>query len=315
MRITIALLILSLAGLAAAQNMVTATCTQISAYTDEQNNNSGGKQTSRIGNGDLYSMLIRVDLGGLVPTEVCTLYLMQVVAGVGQQNFDYADGEFNTRISTVRGTWNTGSGAEDPEEGSVCYKYRAYSASSPTLWRAGFTNSTVEFESMASSGSATHNNSTDVTLNTAASGLMSYAVLDAALLQDLANGVCGGLRIKKAIGETDVEMRFSTEGAYLSWDPAANPIRVERNVRLAEKPAFNSPEPFSASTRILYPGNGALVSIFDVSGALVRTLSGQNGNAVWNGQNAMGRNAAGGVYVYRLELGNKTLVSRMNLAR
>jgi len=236
---------------------------------------------------------------------------------VGTQTFDYADNEFNTRVATVRGTWNTGTaGAEGPEEGSVCFKYRAYSAASPTLWREGFSNSTVEFESMAAGGSGTHNNSTDVTLNTAASGLPSYAVLDVALIQDLASGAGGGRRIKKAIGEDAVEMRFSNQGVMLAWDPAANPIVIERNVRLPERTVFNAPEPFTAATRIFYPGAAdAAVSIYNLSGALVRTVSGKSGSAVWNGTDARGRNAASGIYVYRLDLDGKRLVRQMNLAR
>ena len=316
MRLIAVFTVMALAALLPAQNSVTATSTQISSYSSEQSDNAGGKQTSRIGNGDTYSMIIRVDLAGLTPTEVCTLYLIQMPAGVGSQTFDYADNEFNTRVSTVRGTWNTGSSSvEAPEEGSVCYKYRAYSAASPTLWRVGFSNSTVEFESMAAGGSGTHNNSTDVTLNTAASGLPSYAVLDLALIQDLASGACGGLRIKKAIGEDAVEMRFSNQGVMLAWDPAANPIVIERNVRLAGRAVFNAPEPFTAATRIFYPGADATVSVYDLSGARVSTVSGKNGIAAWNGTDARGRNAASGIYVYRLDLDGKRLVSQMNLAR
>jgi hypothetical protein len=309
--------IMALAALLSAQNSVTGSGTQVSGFTGEQEDNAGGKQNSRIGNsGQNYSMLVRVDLAGQVPTVRCTLYLVQMPAGVGSETFDYTDTGFNTRVSTVRGTWSTGSaGSESPQEGSVCYKYRAYSASSPTLWRQGVTNSTVEFESMGIGGNGTHVNSTDVYLNTAESGEASYVVLDEALIQDLASGACGGFRIKKATNEDAVEMRISNENISLAWDPTAAPILIERNVALPSRPVFNSPEPFSGSTSILYPGNGALVSIFDVSGALVRTLSGRNGNAVWNGQNATGRNAASGVYVYRLELGNRTLVRRMNLAR
>jgi hypothetical protein len=160
----------------------------------------------------------------------------------------------------------------------------------------------------------THVNSQDVYLNTSVSGLFCYVALDAALLGDLASGVSGGLRIAQAASQTG-EMKFSNNGVLLSWDPNANPIVVERNVKLVQQAAFSSPDPFRFATTIQYAGNDATVSVYDISGVRIRTLSGKNGCAIWNGRDSFGQDAASGVYVYRLELGGKQITRTMNLAR
>lgn len=305
--LTMALLLMA-AAVVMAQNSVSGTSGQVSSYSGvdpEDENNAGGKATSRVGNGSgYYSMLIRLDLTGMVPTEVCTLYLVQAT--------DTAEGRFNTRVSTVVGNWENGYASEDPEEGSVCYKYRAYSATAPVLWIVGNDASTLNSVSNNQGGS--HENSTDVILNTSISGLMSYAVLDLSLIQDLASGACGGLRISRALGQSG-EIRFSNNGVMLSWDPSANPVVVERNIRLVSDNVFNTPNPFAPMTTIQYSGSEARVYIYDLSGSLIRTLSGKNGSAVWNGRDASGREAACGAYVYRVDLDGRQIVRTLNLAR
>ena len=72
----------------------------------------------------------------------------------------------------------------------------------------------------------------------------------------------------------------------------------------------NVPNPFNPTTVIRYdvPAGGGVMTlrIYDVSGALIRTLSdgpqtaGQK-TATWNGKDNRGRSVASGVYFYRLQ--------------
>jgi len=83
------------------------------------------------------------------------------------------------------------------------------------------------------------------------------------------------------------------------------------------------PNPMTASTRIDYvlPAPGRLsLKIYDAAGRLVRTLSdgpaaAGPGAADWDGRDDAGRPAATGVYVYRLESGDKALTRKLMLVR
>jgi hypothetical protein len=85
----------------------------------------------------------------------------------------------------------------------------------------------------------------------------------------------------------------------------------------------NAPNPFNPSTSINYStttaGNVQL-NVYDLNGRLVRTLV--NGNVAsgvhevaWDGRDAVGRQVASGVYVYRLTAPNGQLTRRMTLVR
>ncbi len=74
----------------------------------------------------------------------------------------------------------------------------------------------------------------------------------------------------------------------------------------------NEPNPFRPATTIAYavPRNGSVqLSVFDVTGRLVRRLVGQVQAAgryqvIWDGRDTAGRRAASGVYFYRLVTGD-----------
>ena len=84
-----------------------------------------------------------------------------------------------------------------------------------------------------------------------------------------------------------------------------------------------SPNPFNPATTIAFelaaPGN-ASISIYDVSGRLVRSLVDENLPAgmhevIWNGRDGNGAMAASGVYFYRLNTGEIVQTRKMVLLR
>ncbi len=85
----------------------------------------------------------------------------------------------------------------------------------------------------------------------------------------------------------------------------------------------NTPNPFNPSTTIrftLAAAGDVELSVFDVSGRLVRTLVqdelGPGAHAaVWNGQAQDGRPAASGTYLYRLRTGGEVMAGKMMLAK
>ncbi len=85
----------------------------------------------------------------------------------------------------------------------------------------------------------------------------------------------------------------------------------------------NYPNPFNPATTIRYhlPASGVVkISIFDLSGRLIRTLMNQNqeaGNHTirWEGKDDFGREAASGMYFARLESGNVVKTHKMVLLR
>jgi len=260
-----------------------------------------------------YSTLVRIDLTDRVLCLPCTLYLWHATDSA----------EFKTQVSTVKGVWENGGSTAMPEEGAVCWKYRAYSATPElaVLWDPENPNSTMG----AVSGGAglSHINSTGVVWNTKSSGLISYIVLDSALCYDLVNGF-GGLRIARDPMESRTQDKIywsnGTKQILLGWDPTTGrtvPSAVETSLPKANASltSMNSPNPFTPSTSILYQGGNLPVRIYDLAGNLVTTVNGQNGRAVWNGTNSRGVSVAAGIYVYRINNGRNVISNRMTLTR
>ncbi|MBE0564828.1 MAG: hypothetical protein IH621_02650 [Krumholzibacteria bacterium] len=87
--------------------------------------------------------------------------------------------------------------------------------------------------------------------------------------------------------------------------------------------ATNHPNPFNPATTISWwlPQAGHLgLEVFDVRGRLVRTLAdgpapAGAGEVRWDGRAGDGRAAAAGVYFYRLQAGDRTLVGKMALIK
>jgi flagellar hook assembly protein FlgD len=85
----------------------------------------------------------------------------------------------------------------------------------------------------------------------------------------------------------------------------------------------NVPNPFNPSTTLRFglPEAGQVrLAVYDVTGALVRTLVDGHVDAgmrevAWDGTDAAGREVASGVYVYRLTAKQGMVTKRMVLAR
>ncbi|MBL8025564.1 MAG: T9SS type A sorting domain-containing protein [Fibrobacteres bacterium] len=307
------------ASMLLAQSYVNGTSTQVCSYSGESNNNAGGKGSCRVGKDpDYYRMLSRFDLGSRVPKMPCTLYVRQYKYTSSNVTYNYDDGEFETRISTIPGTWVTGSATETAQEGSVCHRYRAYSASTPTPWVAGNNASTLLDVINGNGGS--HNNSVGLTIrkDTAIGGVyqLCYAVLDQQMLVDLLGGM-GGLAITRAAGGGG-EIRFYTNSAKLSWDPNGTAVSgVEKYMVVGSslKIAAN-PNPFTSSSVITYGTAANLpVQVYGISGALIATLNGVNGKAMWNGCDVNGNTLPNGAYVIKIADGKDVKSQTISIVR
>ena len=101
----------------------------------------------------------------------------------------------------------------------------------------------------------------------------------------------------------------------------------EREAATANPTAFalhqNVPNPFNPSTTIsfsLTETGHATLGIYSINGQLVRRLVHGNMAAgthevVWDGRDAVGRDVASGVYVYRLHTATNTAVRKLTLVR
>jgi parallel beta-helix repeat protein len=84
--------------------------------------------------------------------------------------------------------------------------------------------------------------------------------------------------------------------------------------------SYNYPNPFNPTTRIRYtvpdPGNAVRITVYDLTGRVVRTLVEDElpaGNyvAVWHGLDDTGRRMSSGVYFYRIEIGDYRVERKM----
>jgi hypothetical protein len=111
-------------------------------------------------------------------------------------------------------------------------------------------------------------------------------------------------------------------------DMGARPFDPTLTVENPQVPARflvsqNAPNPFNPTTTIRFtlPEAGQVrVAVYDVRGALTRTLVDQaflsgSHSVVWDGKDWLGRNAASGVYVYRLTTAQGVVTKRMTLLR
>jgi hypothetical protein len=111
------------------------------------------------------------------------------------------------------------------------------------------------------------------------------------------------------------QVRIDTE--LDPWNP------TETAPALAFKLAQNYPNPFNPITTIQYQISAKSMvnlSVFDVSGRLIRTLVNEYNDpgfhaAHWDGRDGRGIEAASGIYFYRLQTGSYTATKRMVLLR
>lgn len=318
------LLVLKLALISVfGQDLVNCTSSEVSNYSSEVTNNKGGGNQNTLGKGSgygYYAMLIRADLAGLALKLPCTLFVRQYAFTSGGTAYDYADGEFNVEVSTVKGAWNSGSSLGTPEEGASCWKYRGYSAANPVAWDPA--DPAPGLQSISRGNGGSHINSSRVVLKTGASAELSYAVLDSQLAADLVNG-CGGLLLSRNQDELATQIRFwaspSGKPVMLRWDPAGRAVARELapvGIRSLSRLAC-SPNPFRHTTAIRFNGAvGSLpVRVHDASGRLVRTLVSNHGTALWDGLGEGNRPLSAGIYLFTVNDGAGQIVRSVNLAR
>jgi hypothetical protein len=101
------------------------------------------------------------------------------------------------------------------------------------------------------------------------------------------------------------------------------PTLIDDSVPTGFSLPANHPNPFNSSTAISFTlpksGNTTLV-IYSITGQRVRTLISGNQTAgtlsiVWNGRDDSGRMVSSGVYLSRLQMGDKVAVGRMLLLK
>jgi hypothetical protein len=107
----------------------------------------------------------------------------------------------------------------------------------------------------------------------------------------------------------------------LGWTP----LDVEQTPGMPTEYALNQnyPNPFNPTTSISFsmPHDGqVLLQVFDVTGALVKTLIDQsiragNMQTTWDGTNLSGNKVASGVYLYRMAAGNFVTAKKMVLMK
>ena len=85
----------------------------------------------------------------------------------------------------------------------------------------------------------------------------------------------------------------------------------------------NQPNPFNPSTQITYEvaeKSYVSISIYDISGKLVRTLVDKHHSPgkysiPWDGKNVLGQQVSSGIYLYRLTTDDKVIIRRMLLLK
>ena len=107
----------------------------------------------------------------------------------------------------------------------------------------------------------------------------------------------------------------------LGWTPLA----VEATPGMPTEFGLNQnyPNPFNPTTSISFamPKDGhVLLQVYDVTGALVKTLVDQtmragNMQATWDGTNLSGNKVASGVYLYRMAAGDFVAAKKMVLMK
>ncbi len=113
--------------------------------------------------------------------------------------------------------------------------------------------------------------------------------------------------------------QIDNDGHYKYYDAITVSLSSSTKAKLMQ----NSPNPFNPSTAIKFfiPDNSDVtIKIYDMLGREVTTLINQQSTAgyhivYWNGRDSYGRDAASGVYLYRLTAGNFTETRKMNLLK
>ncbi len=127
---------------------------------------------------------------------------------------------------------------------------------------------------------------------------------------------------KNPVGSASFSYRLKQidiDGNFKYYDAITVSLSSSTNAELMQ----NSPNPFNPSTAIKFyiPNNtDVAIKIYDIIGREVMTLINNQTTAgyhivYWNGRDSYGRDAASGVYLYRLTAGNFSETRKMNLLK
>ena len=139
---------------------------------------------------------------------------------------------------------------------------------------------------------------------------------------DLTNWPGGPFQVNLTVSWID-PCGNQSQTVVLDLKPFASVTAVGNHPSFANRLDANVPNPFNPSTTIHYEiakGGRAALRVYDVSGALVRTLVDRSHNpgdydAHWDGRNTAGMPVSSGVYFYRLEANGFSGTRRMVLLK
>jgi FlgD Ig-like domain len=139
---------------------------------------------------------------------------------------------------------------------------------------------------------------------------------------DLTNWPGGSFQVNLQVSWVDACGSHS-QTVVVDLKPSAPATGIGNQPSFVSRLDANVPNPFNPSTTIHYQigeSGRATLRIYDVSGALVRTLVDRSHNpgeydAHWDGRNSAGKSVSSGVYFYRLETNGFTGTKRMVLLK
>lgn len=148
-----------------------------------------------------------------------------------------------------------------------------------------------------------------------------YSEGDIVNVGDVASLLVNAVKINNNEGSTIVMTATDTSGNSVTCDPVYSTLSdiAPESFELFQ----NYPNPFNPTTTIRFNLDRAdfvSLKIYDVNGREVRTLfneSIQPGQYAvdWDGTNARGETVAGGIYLYRMTMGNEVITRKMTLIK
>ncbi|MFN0150133.1 MAG: FlgD immunoglobulin-like domain containing protein [bacterium] len=132
------------------------------------------------------------------------------------------------------------------------------------------------------------------------------------------------LQVREIPGAYELWMVCASRGIAVLTIPFQNPVAVDEGLAAPSLALLqNSPNPFRSSTTLHFSlprPQEAQVSVFDVSGRLVRTLvdrrlAGGEHQMTWDGTDQSGRAVTSGTYFYKLITPERNLTRKMSVIR
>lgn len=263
-----------------------------SSYAGEQIGNQGGRQQFRYNNSHLL----------LIDWDVSSLPAYSDIAGVqvGMYPADITfNGLTNVFYNDVVGanSWSQGTGQACNVQAAGGEPNYLYAACPGTAWKSG----TANLKTLVMSGAAPLISDAS---NLDPSIFQVVFDLDPSAIQDFLQGNSQGLCIWGS--DSNFIVNAGPAMFYLYVYSQVSGVKSVEAADLRRFAVTASPNPANLMTSILYPENASPVriSVYNLNGKLVRSLSAAHGRAVWNGADNQGRFITSGTYLYRVSSGN-----------